>query len=403
MVTELPDYEYRRASLGGSIMPRSTERKSNFELLRIVAMLMIVAHHLAVHGVQHVLFSDQAYRVWAAGSLANRLFTFLFVPGGGTGVAVFFMLTGYFLVEKQRASVLKVCLQTVFYGLTLSALFVVLLAAHRLFGAGYAFAEFSLVMEIGMLLRHVLTPVSMGGWWFVSAYVLLVLTAPRINQLLAHLNRRGFARLLLVTWFFWYSCQLVLGGGYAALGRAFFFYGLGAYCKRFGNDAHERPRVRHVVLFVVCWLAIAACAFCSAALGTLSPQTATARQAVEKCVLVGLENCILLPLCAWSLFAIFARMSVPLSRRINTVAATTFGVYLLHDSTVGRQLIWNGILRVSDVQFLSPYFPLLALADILAVFAVCSALDWLRLRFVEPRMTAWAARKIARIRETCFS
>ena len=401
MVTELPDYEYRRASLGGSIMSRSTERKSNFELLCIVAMLMIVAHHLAVHGVQHVLFSD-AYRAWVAGSLANRLFTFLFVPGGGTGVAVFFMLTGYFLVERQCASVLKVCLQTVFYGLTLSALFVVLLAAHRLFGAGYAFAEFSFVANVGMVLRHVLTPVSMGGWWFVSAYVLLVLTAPRINQLLARLNRRGFALLLLVTWFFWYSCQLVLGGGYAALGRAFFFYGLGAYCKRFGNDAHERPRVRHAVLFALGWLLYAACSFCDYALKEISAKTLVMK-AVENYVLQGLMDCISIPLCAWSLFAIFARMSVPLSRRINTVAATTFGVYLLHDFTVGRQLIWNGILRVSDVQFLSPYFPLLALADILAVFAVCSVLDWLRLRFVEPRMTAWAARKIARIRETCFS
>ena len=401
MVTELPDYEYRRASLGGSIMPRSTERKSNFELLRIVAMLMIVAHHLAVHGVQHVLFSDQAYRAWAAGSLANRLFTFLFVPGG-TGVAVLFMLTGYFLVEKQRASVLKVCLQTVFYGLTLSALFVVLLAAHRLFGAGYAFAEFSFVANVGMVLRHVLTPVSMGGWWFVSAYVLIVLVAPRINQLLAHLNRRGFARLLLVTWFFWYSCQLVLGGGYAALGRAFFFYGLGAYCKRFGNDAHERPRVRHAALFAFGWLLYAACSFCDYALKEISAKT-LAMKAVEDYVLQGLMDCISILLCAWSLFAIFARLRIRASRRINTVAATTFGVYLLHDSTVGRQLIWNGILRVSDVQFLSPYFPLLALADILAVFAVCSAIDWLRLRFVEPRMTAWAARKIARIRETCFS
>ena len=112
-------------------MPRITERKSNFELLRIAAMLIIVAHHLAVHGVP-----DRAYHAWTAGALCNKLFTLFLTPGGGIGVAAFFMLTGYFLVGKQRASVLKVCLQTVFYGLVLSALFVVLFVLQKQFGIG---------------------------------------------------------------------------------------------------------------------------------------------------------------------------------------------------------------------------------------------------------------------------
>ena len=378
-------------------MSRITERKSNFELLRIVAMLMIVACHLAVHGVQQVLFPDNAYRAWAAGTMVNRLFTLLFEPGGTIGVALFFMLTGYFLAGKQRASVLKVCLQVIFYGLALSALFLIIVVIHKLFGVGYFF-PFSLTTKINLLLRHVFVPVSAGNWWFVSAYVLLVLTAPRINQFLSKLNKAGFVRLLIVTWFFWYSCQLVLGGVYVTLGRAFFFYILGAYCRLFGHSEQEKPQVRHVALFAFGWLLYAACSFCDYALKEISAKT-LAMKAVENYVLQGLMDCISIPLCAWSLFAIFARMSVPPSRRINTVAATTFGVYLLHDSDITRQLIWNGILRVSDVQFLSPYFLLLALADILAVFAVCSAIDYLRLRFVEPKMLAWAEQRIAQAKE----
>ena len=382
-------------------MPHVTERKSNFELMRIVAMLMIVAHHLAVHGVQQLSFPDNAYRAWAAGTMVNRLFTLLFIPGGAIGVALFFMLTGYFLAGKQRASVSKVCLQTVFYGFVVSAVFVILVVIQKLFGIGYAFSGFSLTEKIGLLLHYVFMPIS-SGWWFVSAYVLLVLTAPRINQFLAALNKAGFIRLLAVTWFFWYSCQLMLDGAYVSLGRAFFFYILGAYCRRFVDCRQEKPQVRHIALFIFCWLMIAICAFYSATLGKLSVKTATAMQALAKCVQSGLENCILLPLCAWSLFVCFARTNVKQNHRINTVAATTFGVYLLHDSGITRQLIWNGILRVSDAQFLSPYFPLFALADILAVFAVCSAIDYLRLRFVEPKMLAWAEQRIARAKEKYF-
>ena len=372
-------------------MSRITERKSNFELLRIAAMLMIVAYHLVCHGVQrHVL---------SVSPTGNRLFQQFLMPGGDIGVALFFMLTGYFLVGKQRTSVLKVCLQTIFYGLALSALFVIMMVIHKLFGVGYAFSEFSLTEKITQLLRHIFVLVSAGNWWFVSAYVLLVLTAPRINQFLATLNKAGFARLLLVTWFFFYSCQLVFDGAYVSLGRAFFFYILGAYCRLFVDCEPKKPKMRHVVLFALGWLLFVSCVFWSNDLGEISVKTASAMQAIKKCLLVGLTNCISIPLCSWSLFIVFARMSVPPSRRINTVAATTFGVYLLHDSHITRQLLWNGILHVSDAQFLSPYFPLLALVDILAVFAVCSAIDYLRLRFVEPKMLAWAEQRIARAKE----
>ena len=372
-------------------MSRITERKSNFELLRIAAMLMIVAYHLVCHGVQrHVL---------SVSPTGNRLFQQFLMPGGDIGVALFFMLTGYFLVGKQRTSVLKVCLQTIFYGLALSALFVIMMVIHKSFGVGYAFSEFSLTEKITQLLRHIFVLVSAGNWWFVSAYVLLVLTAPRINQFLATLNKAGFARLLLVTWFFFYSYQLVFDGAYVSLGRAFFFYILGAYCRLFVDCEPKKPKMRHVVLFALGWLLFVSCAFWSDDLGEISVKTASAMQAIKRCVLVGLMNCISIPLCSWSLFIVFARMSVPPSRRINTVAATTFGVYLLHDSHITRQLLWNGILHVSDAQFLSPYFPLLALVDILAVFAVCSAIDYLRLRLVEPKMLAWAEQRIARAKE----
>ena len=371
-------------------MSRITERKSNFELLRIAAMLMIVAFHLVYHGVQGYARS--------AGTMGNRLFLQFLMPGGATGVALFFMLTGYFLAGKQRASVLKVCLQVIFYGLALSALFLIMMVIHKLFGVGYFF-PFSLTTKITLFLRHVFVPVSSSNWWFVSAYVLLVLTAPRINQFLAKLNKAGFMRLLAVTWFFWYSCQLVFSGAYVALGRAFFFYILGAYCRLFEHSEQEKPQVRHIALFVLGWLLFVVSPLYRTALRSISIEVTGIPQIVATYLVSGLQNCVSIPLCAWSLFAIFASMSVPPSRRINTVAATTFGVYLLHDSHITRQLLWNGILHVSDAQFLSPYFPLLALVDILAVFAVCSAIDYLRLRFVEPKMLAWAERRIARAKE----
>lgn len=75
-------------------------RQSNIELLRIAAMLMIVGHHMAVHGIYHVTAGENAYNVYSMGTQLNKAFTSLFAPGGEIGVAIFFMITGYFQIKK---------------------------------------------------------------------------------------------------------------------------------------------------------------------------------------------------------------------------------------------------------------------------------------------------------------
>ena len=66
-----------------NIQIMGSERKSNFELMRIIAMLMIVASHLYAHGVQHILEPEFAYKAWSIGNSVNRLLASLFIPGGG--------------------------------------------------------------------------------------------------------------------------------------------------------------------------------------------------------------------------------------------------------------------------------------------------------------------------------
>lgn len=67
------------------------ERKSNIELLRIVAMFMIVGSHLACHGVQSQLLGNNTYQIWNDGSEINKIFVSFLNPGG-VGVALFFIM-----------------------------------------------------------------------------------------------------------------------------------------------------------------------------------------------------------------------------------------------------------------------------------------------------------------------
>lgn len=107
-------------------------RQSNFEFLRIVAMLMIVASHLAVHGVQHVLEPAAKYAAYATGSFWNKAFVCFLLPGGEIGVALFFMITGYFLCSAKRISVRRTVFEAAFYSILTGMLFVLVLAVDGL-------------------------------------------------------------------------------------------------------------------------------------------------------------------------------------------------------------------------------------------------------------------------------
>ena len=68
---------------------------------------------------------------------------------------------------------------------------------------------------------------------------------------------------------------------------------------------------------------------------------------------------------------------------INSIASTTFGIYLFHDSGVMRQLIWNNILQVGK-QYSSDLYPILALISVGGVFLASMIVDLIRMKIFEP-------------------
>ncbi len=105
---------------------KTKNRQSNFELLRIIAMLMIVAHHLVVHGVTQVSYSS--------GTFVNKIFASFLQPFGQIGVALFFMISGFFLCQKEKVSVKKVALEAAFYSFALGIAFIILLIIGKTVG-----------------------------------------------------------------------------------------------------------------------------------------------------------------------------------------------------------------------------------------------------------------------------
>ena len=71
------------------------------------------------------------------------------------------------------------------------------------------------------------------------------------------------------------------------------------------------------------------------------------------------------------------------NRFINAVAATTFGVLLIHaNSDIMRQWLWIDLLKNVSVYSYS-WMPLHAIGSVLGIFVVCSIVDFARIILIE--------------------
>lgn len=74
------------------VKKRFKNRESGIELLRIIAMLLIVLHHEVMHNALPVLDQELSVR-----KLTLQLF--YFTPGK-VGIALFFIISAWFVVDK---------------------------------------------------------------------------------------------------------------------------------------------------------------------------------------------------------------------------------------------------------------------------------------------------------------
>lgn len=201
---------------------RVETRNSAFELLRIFSMFMIIAHHCVNHGlINNPIFPG----VFADGTNLNRFFAWLCFPGGEVGVALFFMITGFFCIDSKKIRIKKVVLQVAFYS-WLSLCFYFTLKY-----LGFDFSNlFTSEVEKKYIIGSFIFPVRSGAFWFATAYILLRLFMPIYNTFLEKLNTKGFLLVLLVLFMALMQSQLfIVVLGYT---KALFFYSLGGLLKK---------------------------------------------------------------------------------------------------------------------------------------------------------------------------
>lgn len=362
---------------GGGPVRRESTRDARYEILRIAAMLMIVL----CHAVAYLPWGLEEYPGWK-GDAAIGVDQF----GGQFGVSTFFMLSGFFLVDHPFSfkRPVKVLAQTFCYSAVCTAVM------------GLVYPHIGFLRQPNMPWHGVdlvfylyigLAPVINNAYWFITAYVLMTLFSPLVNLALARLTRSQalwfmcLAGFLSVMPFISFSGFAYNGLFWTTLVYALLCYAIGGWIRLHGRSLRRSPGMLHVLIYGV--LAYAGLtAFIHVARG----QSAVARFfAWKPRSIYGTLPLLAVILSAMILLALSRgpkhRSTLPTmsGKVVNAVAASTFGVYLIHQNMLVGSDVWRIAGRIAPAP--SPHGIVQAafvlVAVVLAVFALLSACSWI--------------------------
>ena len=347
-------------------------RNSNLELYRIIVMLLIVAHHYVVNsGILDVMYQHPLS--------ANSILLFLFGMWGKIGINCFVLITGYFMCKSNITikKFLKLVLEVEFYKIVIYMVFI---------ASGYE--SFSLTGVAKAIL-----PITSIGTNFTGCYLVFYLCIPFLNILVRNMSEKQHLALLGLV-FFTYIFMGTLPKFDVTMNYVSWFiclYIIAAYIRLYPKKMFERTKlwgVCTVVLATLCILSVLCCVWIGA---RIDKQIAF--------YFVTDSNTFLAICIGVSSFLFFKNLKIKQSRVINTIAASTFGVLLIHaNSDTMRKWLWQTVLNVKGVFSLStPLLVLHAILSVLGVFTVCVIIDQIRIRTVEKSILDKAEKGVNRL------
>ncbi len=323
-------------------------RSSNFELLRIVCMFLIVAHHYSVH----------SYFSFENTLSFNRILVQILSLGGKLGVNVFVLISGYFLCEQKQfrwKSILKFVIQVTVFSVVLNGVFWFIKKD---------------IPSIQTLIK-VCLPLFYDGWWFARTYFVLILLSPILNHFMNGINQNTFRKSILFCLLLWSIIPTLTTAGMESGNLLWFIllYFIAAYIRKFQSRAFSSQKAQCSILFLSTFCLVLSVLVLDI-LGLKFPVFA------ENATYLARIQSIVLVLQSISLFCVFKNWNIGKINFINVTASAMFGVYLIHDNYYVRIYFWKDILKSASYQT-SPFLFLHAAISIFGVFILCTILSLL--------------------------
>lgn len=334
-----------------SLHPNNTKtlRNSNLELFRIIAMLLIIAHHYVVNsGLDFEISSDP--------KSTNSIFLCLFGMWGKIGINCYLLITGYFMCKSQITlkKFIKLWLEVVFYGLIFFVLF--LISGHHVF--------------TWKRLLYALFPINDVSNNFVGCFLLFYLFIPFLNILIQGMNKRKHLYLIILCLFIYTFLATFF---VVTINYVIWFsiiYIIASYIRLYQIPYYKSVKFwGWAALFsvIISCLSILICIYFD--------------KYPYKFVFD--SNSIMAVITAICSFMFFKNVKVRYSKWINAMGASTFGVLLIHaNCDTMREWLWVHTLKNTEIYHTNHLF-IHAIISVVSIFIICSILDQIRLHYIE--------------------
>lgn len=276
------------------------------------------------------------------------------------------LITGYFMCKSTISAkkFAKLVLAVLFWRFLIHAIFWI---------SGYS--EFSIKKLIKCLL--LITDIGVG---FTQSYIMFFLFIPFINILVRNLSQKQHVLLLLLSLFVYTvlgTFKFVFSVNMNYVSWFFVLYLLSSYVRMYPNRWCDKTRLwgwMSALFLSISAASVVVCAMCDK----------------DGYYFVEDSNTFLALATAFSAFMFFKNVKIRYSPFINGVAATCFGVLLIHaHSDAMRQWLWRDLLHNAEM-YNSSWIYVHSIASAIGVFVVCSAMEFVRLQIVEkPFFKLW--------------
>lgn len=334
----------------------NSERNSNIELYRIIVMLFIVAHHSIVNsGVLELMVEEPL-------SLKST-FAYLLGMWGKTGINCFVMITGYFMCTSHISGrkFVKLLLEVLFYDLAIGSIFLL---------TDYTPFTLKEVAKICLPIKDITSG-------FTSAFLVFFLTIPFLNKLIHNLTEKEHLFLILLSTGI-YVLPRYLPFVKSQMNYVVWFgviYFIASYLRLHADKVYKSENAQFWCIMT--GISVLFSIVMSVIVVQVTNNVYSWSYLMSDCQGI---MAIVVAVCS---FMYFKNLRIRQNQIINTIAASCFGVLLIHtNSDFMRQWLWYDMVNVQEY-FAEDGFFWKIIVSISIIFVICTIIDYLRIQYIE--------------------
>ena len=331
------------------------KRKSNIELLRIIATILIIMFH-------YVYKSNYTYQILNINSFIIKSFYFL----GELGVNLFILITGYFH-KNIKFSFKKLIL------LSIEVLFYYLLNIIILFLLGqYKPQNFKSIFLLFF-------PIILSKYWFITAYILLYLISPYLNIIIDNLSKKKYQKFLILLLTIWSIIPTIFGLFFNSSETLLYYtrftwliiiYFTGAYIKNYKIKFID-TKSKNIICIIITTILLILIIIIIYHNRLLFNKIGTMEISY-----LWTPNNIIMFILSISIFNYFINLNISYNKIINTLASTSLGIYMIHDGAL-QNYIWIKIFK-TNIQLYTKYYLIHIIYTSIIIYIIGFIIDIIR-------------------------